>query len=468
MKRTQQTIFVSVILIVLAIFLVMLNQQARGVPSFARKYRTSCQTCHVSFPSLNAFGRAFRNNGYRLPGELDDPSLVKDPPSPLGAPAWKRIWPEGVWPADIPGGSVAGFILVSNYTINNSAPVSNEFDGIAEIGLLLGGTVGESFSFFGDIDLFEEGGPGGIGRLFFQYNHPSAFFNFRAGQFEPRAAPFSNHRRLTRISNYLVNVFPTIPAGNFFGFSPNQKGIELYGSKEGPGGKGGFTWSFGVVNGEFGGAAEALEEVEPLGDLLGELEEFQEEFGGEFDPNSQKDYYASFEYKIGGMGVLGGVPGQIVETDNWRDNSLTLGAYYYRGVAPAIMEVVDAEDVYISDGNDFFRTGIKADVFLWDLNAFGAFQLNEDELNFGSQEKFRTTLGMVETRYVAYPWLIPAYRFENVNPNFGRSFQRHTFAASALVRANAKLLFEFVKSDDGAPKLPPFDDRFRVGFNIAF
>lgn len=75
---------------------------------------------------------------------------------------------------------------------------------------------------------------------------------------------------------------------------------------------------------------------------------------------------------------------------------------------------------------------------------------------------------MVEARYVVYPWLIPAYRFENLNPNFGRSLQRHTFTASALVRANAKLLFEFVKSDDGAPKLPPYDDRFRVGFNIAF
>ncbi|MDA2933096.1 hypothetical protein MYX82_02005 [Acidobacteria bacterium AH-259-D05] len=438
-----------------------------GVPSFARKYRTSCATCHVAFPALNPFGRAFRNNGYRMPG--GDENWIEEEPSPLGAPASKRVWPETIWPADIPGGSVAGFILESNYTVNRSEVVSNEFDGIEEIGLLLGGTVGESLSFFGDVDLFEEGKPGGIGRLFLQYNHPSALFNFRAGQIEPRVAPFSNHRRLTRISNYLMNVFPTIPAQNFFGFSPNQKGIELYGSKEGPGQKGGFTWAFGVVNGEFGGAAEALEESAAVEELLEELEEFQEEFGGEFDANSEKDFYASFEYKIAGMGVLGsGVTPE--QGQNWVDDSLTLGVYFYRGISPVLFEAEgeEGEEIYGADGNEFFRTGMKADIFLGNLNVFGGLQLNEDALQLGPKRKFRSTIGMAETRYVMYPWLIPAYRFENVNPNFGLSFQRHTFTASVLVRANAKLLLEFVKSDKDAPPLPPFDDRFRVGFNMAF
>lgn len=452
----------------LSVFIILLASSlvsVQAVPSFARKYRTSCATCHVAFPALNPFGRAFRNNGYRMPG--GDENWIEEEPSPLGAPASKRIWPEDIWPADIPGGSVAGFIVGSSYTVNNSEAVNNEFDGISEIGLLLGGTVGESFSFFGDVDLFEEGEVGGIGRLFFQYNHPSALFNFRTGQFEPRAAPFSNHRRLTRLSNYLMNVFPTIPAQNFFGFSPNQKGIELYGSKEGPGQKGGFTWAFGVVNGEFGGAAEALEESDAVGELLEELEGFQEEFGGKFDANKEKDSYASFEYKIGGLGVLGS-GAEPDEGKNWRDDSVTLGVYFYRGIAPAIFEDLQGTKIYQPDGNKFFRTGVKADIFVRDLNVFGGIQLNQDELQFAPKQEFRSTIGMAEARYVVYPWLIPAYRFENVNPNFGRSFQRHTFTASVLVRANAKLLLEFVKSDDDAPPLSPFDARFRVGFDIAF
>ena len=30
---------------------------AKAVPVFARKYQTSCQTCHIVFPKLNPFGR---------------------------------------------------------------------------------------------------------------------------------------------------------------------------------------------------------------------------------------------------------------------------------------------------------------------------------------------------------------------------------------------------------------------------
>ena len=43
---------------------------ADAYPGFARKYHTSCQTCHVAYPRLNDFGQAFRRNGYQFP---DDP-----------------------------------------------------------------------------------------------------------------------------------------------------------------------------------------------------------------------------------------------------------------------------------------------------------------------------------------------------------------------------------------------------------
>ncbi|MGR3303037.1 MAG: hypothetical protein ACUZ8I_11110 [Candidatus Scalindua sp.] len=75
------------------------------------------------------------------------------------------------------------------------------------------------------------------------------YVNVRFGQFEPRVVPVSNHRRQIRITPYLMDIFPIIPAGNFFGFAPNQKGIEIYGSLNGPGGKGGLEWAVGIVNG---------------------------------------------------------------------------------------------------------------------------------------------------------------------------------------------------------------------------
>ena len=56
----------------LACFLAVLGRPTQAFPIFARKYETSCQTCHTIFPKLNAFGEAFRLKGYRMPGETEE------------------------------------------------------------------------------------------------------------------------------------------------------------------------------------------------------------------------------------------------------------------------------------------------------------------------------------------------------------------------------------------------------------
>ena len=43
-------------------------RHAESLPLFARKNGLKCTSCHLAFPRLNAFGMAFRQNGYRLPG----------------------------------------------------------------------------------------------------------------------------------------------------------------------------------------------------------------------------------------------------------------------------------------------------------------------------------------------------------------------------------------------------------------
>jgi len=90
---------VGAVLFLLSFLLV--SRSADAVPAFARKYQTSCQTCHIVFPKLNAFGEAFRLRGYRLPGETEE--QIKEKPVSLGAPAYKRLWPQAVWPGEIPG-----------------------------------------------------------------------------------------------------------------------------------------------------------------------------------------------------------------------------------------------------------------------------------------------------------------------------------------------------------------------------
>ena len=69
--------------------LLVFAEQAHAIPTFSRKYRTSCITCHTIFPQLTDTGEAFRRNGYQFPS--GEELLVKDEPVPFG-------------PGTVPGG----------------------------------------------------------------------------------------------------------------------------------------------------------------------------------------------------------------------------------------------------------------------------------------------------------------------------------------------------------------------------
>ncbi len=71
----------------------------KAIPAFARKYKTSCQTCHTMIFRRNALGEAFRRNGYFMP--VGEEEMVKDPPVKLGAEERKELWPQVVWPGSI-------------------------------------------------------------------------------------------------------------------------------------------------------------------------------------------------------------------------------------------------------------------------------------------------------------------------------------------------------------------------------
>ncbi|MBI2834047.1 MAG: hypothetical protein HYX76_06435, partial [Acidobacteria bacterium] len=88
---------------ILATLFVLAATDALAIPAWARKYRTSCSTCHTVFPKLNYFGKAFRNNGYRFPGGLEE-TATKEPPVVMGAEGYKKLFPRALWPSDIPGG----------------------------------------------------------------------------------------------------------------------------------------------------------------------------------------------------------------------------------------------------------------------------------------------------------------------------------------------------------------------------
>lgn len=74
---------------VLALLLIFVggSETASALPIFAKKTGLRCSACHEAWPKLNAFGQAFRDNGYQIGNERDSPRYL----SPLYWPAGARF-----------------------------------------------------------------------------------------------------------------------------------------------------------------------------------------------------------------------------------------------------------------------------------------------------------------------------------------------------------------------------------------
>ncbi len=497
-------------------------ENASAIPAFARKYQTNCQTCHTAFPKLNPFGMAYRANGYRFPG--GDEVFVKDDPVSMGADANKRLFPKALWPSDLPYLPPISLTMFSNFYVGEDTDTTTEFDGMEEIGLLAGGTLGESFSFFLDWRMYQWGpDEGWLDRAYINWTpvrineflgdlatnlfniedieYPAGIFNVRIGQFEPRAAPMlGGHRNLITVKGTPNAVaWPTGPTRNMWAFFPNQKGIEFYGGLNGPKGKGGFEWAFGVVNGEpsmsqmaFGGEAGAITNLDR----------------GRFDDNDYKDLYGRLSYKIGGLGVMGGgeVETSDVSLETWQDGetiktpfgniatSAKFGIFYYSGKTGR--DISDDPTRNIMPENRITRYGVDLDWIIGNANVLGSAVVYRDQLKEpirfnefsstfqdGLDDTFKTTIYTAELNYVVFPWLVPAVRYEWIRPDYGftmnsvyegesvttKDWEMLTFDVAILAAANIKFLVGGAFSiGEPPPTTSHFRDYFRLGVDIAY
>jgi hypothetical protein len=110
---------------------------ALAMPVFARQYDVSCNTCHVAYPRLNAFGEAFtgkmnmRMPDWRaktaLPSQDEELALPKIPPFAIRAQANVQARDgEEIDPITGPTGNRSGFDFQSPYLIKllSAAPLS--------------------------------------------------------------------------------------------------------------------------------------------------------------------------------------------------------------------------------------------------------------------------------------------------------------------------------------------------------
>ena len=430
-------------------FYLLLAQATRApaIPAFARKYQTSCTTCHNNFPELNDFGEAFKKNGFKFP--KDDELFVKEPPVMLGAKAYKKVFPKAVYPGEIPGSIPIGFRYEGFANYNSKQPsglgflprtdlfVPNTFTIIAA------GSLGPTLSFWVDDDISAggSGADGGLGDGYLKVNDlshyiglPKDTLNLRFGQFE-LDLPFTQARTIN-LTDY--DIYDQASIGGAQGTTTNpfmlgapQRGIEIGGYPN----DGNFNWSVSLVNGTNDSPATRNSKDVYI--------RVSQRFNLERDRDARKEVQAA------------GPTGPRDHT------SLRLGGFYYYG-RNALNVDPTAPDFIPNIGTihePFYRAGgdfrFKYRHFeLYGLGMYGRdANLIPDLATLGLDHGPPITFsgGFVEAEYWFYPWLIGLMRYDGVNSptdflNGASRFNTRSRVGPGiqiLIRSNLKAAFEY-------------------------
>lgn len=373
---------------------------AWAVPAFARQYGTSCQTCHVAFPKNTPFGEAFRRNAYRFPGGRDE-DFRRQEPQKLGADAYKDVFPDAVWPGELPANVPLSFILGANAAFT-AAPSP----GVSLVGLGGAATLNAAASLGARISAWagitvsaNTAGPVTVSAervflVFSAFDRP--WLNFRLGRIEPGVFSFSAHRSLGPAPWITTATVGDSP----FALEPSHLGLEATGVVAGRG-----TWSAGLVEG------------------AGQL-------------NLPKDVYGRVAWKLGGMRLDGEPDGgelNLADPAPWREWSVLVGAFGYLGQTslgePGVATQDDRVHLVGADVNAQLRDANLVLAYTWARHR-RPFLASPDEGRDVHQV-------MAQLDYVIFPWLVPVARFE-VKVENGVAQERLVAGVYALVRANVR------------------------------
>jgi hypothetical protein len=414
---------------------------ASAIPAFARKYGTSCLTCHVAYPKLNPFGEAFRRNGYLFPGI--DSDYVKQDTVALGQEAAKKTFPESVWPDSIPI-SVPLSIGVNGQVVgypdkNSSVPRANhgaQFvldDIVAEGHIWAGAAFDDKTTVWAELTFAGGGAEVEHGQLLFNsLLGPKHAVNLVVGKGFPTLTSFGAH------SSYLADIIiPNVPVtGIYAGTTGSPVSTDPFVLID--------NYSGLEVNGVLAGRL----------DYSAGVNAGKNAFGGFF---KSETWYAHAGTKLGGLRLDGeGSQGPPNPMKPWAEDALTV-------------------DVYGLHTREHFpdptgtSSGPVGDA-MYTVGVHGRGQLGSAELNAGyytqhhdqataALAKVRANVAYGELSYVVFPWMIPAVRVERIGlrPAGGPDVSDvHVMPGIAfLIRANIKaILVANLESGNGFPADP--------------
>ena len=431
-----------------------------AIPAFSRMYGTSCSTCHIDFPKLNDFGKAFKDAGFKFP--KDDESMIKIPPVMLGAPANAELWPKAIWPGTIPGIPPIG-LRYNNYfqytgvnrnqyrallppgTVAPYIPATDFQTGFFSI--FTAGNFGSDIAFWvdDDISIGGQNGNGGLGEAYLKFVNigrlmklPSHALNFRVGQVELEI-PFTQSKSIW-VSPYDIysqaNIGVVNPAfnpqfvKNFETVASSGKGIEFSGGLH----TGGYNYSIAFIDQNTSGTAQANNNnyvPTATGSNQGGV-------GIASDANF-KDIYTSFNYRFNlerdqqSRNAI-----QAAGPSGPRDHTyLNLGTYYFYGRSAQSLTgtLLDGTPVTLTAREPFYRVGGNATFNYRCCLQFNALYMYGHDYNLvpvdstgvpitvsggtpvgfvrGSAATFSG--GFVDAEWLAYPWMYVMIRYDGVN-----------------------------------------------------
>jgi hypothetical protein len=384
------------------------------IPAFARKYKTSCSTCHTTAPKLNVLGEAFRLNGYRFPE--NDQLLRRDEPVPLGAEPWKEEWPRAIWPGELPGDVPLAVRVTTDvqYTAADDAEVKWNFRFPEEVALLAGSTLGKSISAFMTVEWNPEEGVE-VEQAKVQFQNllpwfPERSLNLWVGLQPLYALTFvdSEIDRAARLefrwqtysASDLVLSNPgsgeTLVSGNHFQLGNSQPTLEMNGLGIG-------RLYYGVGVGQGGGR-----------------------LGG--DNNNRKDLYYKLRYKFGGLSLAGryrsgdgpatGSGGQLL------DRALILEHFGYFGAEPV--------EGGVQDNHRSFGVSARTLLGAADAGVGYVWRVNENPWGTLQSGSLSTSSFFARAEYLAFPWLIGSLKFDTFDVRVPEEARQSGFAKGDL------------------------------------
>ncbi len=456
---------------------------ALGIPTFARIYGTSCATCHQAWPRLNAVGESFRIAGYRF---LDDERYRKVEPLELGDEAYKRLWPDSLWPTDIPRNPPLSFITRFMAEVDLDGSRANRVSTLLpeEVELVWAGTFSDDFTFYGDIIFLQKDFGGAsldswaVLKGWLQVNDLLGVedrLNLRLGTvgtqtmglFTARDANFYG----THTYLYTTWFMPTPDLaqagltefkGNNFSIGP-LAGFEVNGFGER------WFYAVGMVRGDL--------QYPALSGQDGDVSFFGMGQGSQAD-----DLYVQLAYKVGGL-PWGPVPeeqgGAAPRTgaEFWRDDSLIMSLFGFSGTAAIKATTVEGEHWKADD--DFWRLGVGIQKNIKDFSFSAAYVAGRNDNPYGRLDPAAvdSTAWHVETLAFAYPWLIPFVRYESLNLDLPtdlpgldpeQDIARVMYGAKVMIRPNISLTFEGSYYTRGEELEEGFDQTVFVLLGMAF